>query len=365
MKKAIGLIGFIIMFLCVYSQEQKQVYFESAGDKLVRFYFDENYYLVDKHCEFKSIERLAAFDGSTNKYIGSFTDFDLTGHPILEGNYANGERSGLFKAYHPNGSIKWECNFSNNLPSGEWRYYYPDSKLMMVVLFSPETARIMEFYDTRGRAVVHQGNGRFEFRVPVQGYNPYGYPFVKQKGKLKEGVPEGYWQIYYEADKISDLIAEEMYSKGVFKSGVDLINEREYESPTFSLLPVEKFFRAERFISKSCNYDEIAGYIDYLMDQLSEPFISYEPKEAIDDEFEYKVQVSKEGSPSKLEVIDDVPKEISRPFKYILTTIERYIPSFVNGEYIEDELHIKGKVALNAEGKIYFHSISIQRKNEQ
>ena len=254
------LIGIILLNLCILTgiaQSQKQVFFESAGDKMVRFYFDANYFLVDKDCEFKTIERLAGFDGSTNKYIGSFTDFDVQGKPLLEGSYSNGERSGLFKAYHPNGVIKWEVNFVNNIPLGDWKYYYPDGKLLMRVEFSPESAKIMEFYDTRGRAMVQEGNGRFEFRTPVQGYNPYGYLFVRQKGRLKGGVPDGYWQIFYEAGKISDLIAEEIYDKGIFKGGSDLINEREYKTPIFSLLPPENFFSAERFISKNCNFDEI------------------------------------------------------------------------------------------------------------
>ena len=348
-----------------FAQVQKHVFFESAGEKLVRFYFDSNYYLVDKDCEFKSIERLASFDIGSSTFIGSFTDFDNRGKPILEGTYVNGEKSGLFKAYHPNGTIKWETNFVNNLPQGDWKYYYPDGKLMMRAEFTTDYAKIMEYIDNNGRKLVQNGNGRFEFKIPIQGYNPYGYPFVKQKGKLKDGVPDGYWQIFYEADKISDLAAEEMYYKGIFKSGYDLFNESEYKSPIFSLLPPENFFRAERLISKNCNYDEIAGYTAYLTEKLTSPFNSYVAKGAINDEFEYTVQVNKDGNPSKIEVIKDVSEEISKPFRYILSTVERYIPSFLNGEYVEDQLTVKGKLSLNESGKIYVHSIQIIRKNEQ
>ena len=364
MKKIVGFIILSIGFLSVYAQQQKHVFYETAGDSLIRFYFDDNYYLVDKDCEFKSIERLTSFDLSSNKFIGSFTDFDSEGKPILEGSYKDGIRSGLFKAYHPNGAIKWECYFEDGLPRGNWKYYYPDQKLMMRVAFTRESAKIMEFYNTKGRATVIKGNGRFEFRVPIQGYNPYGYPFVKQKGRLKDGVPDGYWQIFYEADKISDLIAEETYVKGVFKAGVDLIHERQYNKPNYSLIPVEKFYLAERFISKNCNYDEIAGYNEYLMELLTAPFRSYRIEMPIEDRFEYQVRVNKDGKPSKLEVIDDVPQVISKFFLDVLSTVERYIPSFADGEYIDDELHITGTVSQNKNGSVYFHSIHIQRKNE-
>ncbi|WP_156305298.1 toxin-antitoxin system YwqK family antitoxin [Sphingobacterium endophyticum] len=361
---ALGIL-LLLLGLLGNAQDKRPVYFETSGDKLVRFYFDSNYYLVDKECEFKSIERLASFDAGSSKFIGSFTDFDAAGKPILEGAYLDGKKTGLFKAYHPNRSIKWEVFFENDKPHGDWKYYYPDGHLMMRVNFGEDYVKIIEFLDTRGKKMVEDGDGRFEFKVPFQGYNPYGYPFVKQKGRLKEGVPDGIWQIFYEADKAADLVAEEVYYRGVFKSGYDLINETEYDAPVFSVLPYEAFFRAEKFISKGCNYDEIAGYNSYLTNFFNEPFKSFEIGRPLDDEFEYTVQVNKDGNPSKVEMIRDVPVEISKPFKLVLNSVERYIPSFVNGEYIPDELTVKGRVSLNEEGRINFHSLKIARKNEQ
>ena len=364
MKILSSILFFIVIFLDSFAQDRNPVFFEKSGENLVRFYFDSNYYLVDRDCEFKSIERVASFDPASSKYVGSFTDFDLDGRPILEGSYVDGKKSGYFKAYHPNRSIKWETTFVDDRPQGNWNYYYPDGELMMVVEFASDYVKIREFIDTRGRKVVDEGNGRFEFNVPFQGYNPYGYPFVKHKGKLRDGVPDGIWQIYYTADKLSDLVAEEAYYRGVFKSGYDIINETEYSSPIFSLLPVENFLRAEKFISKACNYDEIAGYNSYLADFLTQPFNSFELRSPIEDNFEYKIQVSKDGNPSKLEIIDDVPEEISRPFRMVLNSVERYIPSFANGEYIEDEITVKGKISSDESGKIQFHSLNIARKNE-
>ncbi|WP_094257454.1 toxin-antitoxin system YwqK family antitoxin [Sphingobacterium cellulitidis] len=365
MRLVFSIIIICITFLNGSAQESKPVYFENTGNDLVRFYFDSNYYLVDKNCEYKSIERVASFDASSSKFIGSFTDFDLNGHPILEGNYIDGKKSGIFKAYHPNGSLKWESTFVDNKPQGEWRYYYPDGQLMMLVDFGTDYIKVMEFIDTRGRKLVENGNGRFDFKVPFQGYNPYGFPFVKQKGQLKDGVPDGVWQIYYEADKVRDLVAEEVYYRGIFKSGYDLINDYEYQSPVFSILPIENFFRAEKFISKGCNYDEIAGYNAYLSDYLTNSFESFETVAPFEQEFEYTVQVSKDGNPSKLHVTQDLPYELSRTFGLVLKGVERYIPSFVNAEYIQDEVTVNGKVNSNAEGKLIFHSLKISRKNEQ
>jgi len=358
-----------ILLLAMYvlpnqAQEAKPVYFESAGEGMLRFYFDDNYFLVDKYCEFKRIERLASFDVSTSQLIGSFTDFDNNGNLILEGTYVKGEKSGLFKAYHPNRAIKWEVNFVDNKPLGDWNFYYPDGKLMMRVEYTPTFARIMEYIDTWGRKGIENGNGRFEFKVPFQGYNPYGYPFVLHKGKLKNGSPDGYWKIYFLSGKQEDLVAEELYEKGGLLKGYDLIKEIEYRSPKYSILPQENFFRGEMLTYKPCTFDDISGYNTYLTDYLFDMFEFLKVVKPIEGDFEYKVTVEKEGDPSQLEMIKDVPKELSRSLRNVLNSVERYIPSFVNGEYIQDELTVKGSLATNEHGRIYFYGISISRKNE-
>ena len=101
------------------------------------------------------------------------------------------------------------------------------------------------------------------------------------------------------------------------------------------------------------------------MDQLSGSFPTYEVQEPLESSFEYKVKVNKDGDPYRAVIVEDVPEVIQKPFHAILNNIGNYVPSFVNGEYIEDELTVTGKVSISTDGKVSFHSIHIQRAIEE
>lgn len=363
MKFTLGFL-FCLFTLVSWAQETKPVYFESSGSE-VRFYYDQNYFLVDKNCEFRTIERVGAFDANTAKLNGTFTDFDFTGRVILEGNYTNGSKEGLFKAYHPNGIMKWEVTYAENSPTGQWKYYYPDGKLMMTVDFSGDFAKIVNFYDQKGRARVLEGEGTYEFKVPFQGYNPYGYPYIGFKGKMKSGLPHGYWQIFYETDKIKDIVAEEIYKEGYLLQAVDLLTETEYAAPRFSLLPPEPFLRGELLVSKPCTYDDFIGFTMFLNDYFTAPFADFDtPMDVASGDFEYTVHVDRNGEASKPSIKKDVPKEMRKLFKAQVEGLQHYVPSFVDEKYIDDELTIRGKFDKNQTGAVVFHSIAVERKNE-
>lgn len=62
MKSYIFYIFLFLRFQLLRSRKlKKEVFFENASNGLVRFHFDKHYYLVDKNCPFKSIERLSQF----------------------------------------------------------------------------------------------------------------------------------------------------------------------------------------------------------------------------------------------------------------------------------------------------------------
>lgn len=365
MRYLLALYYILLLIHPAAAQQDSSVFFESAGDGLVRFYYDDNYYLVDKNCEFKAFERLAAFDVKSSQLDGRFTDFNTTGNIVMEGAYENGKKEGIFHAYHQNGTLKWETRFVNDRPEGPWAYYYPDGRPMLTVLFDSTSAKIISFTDQRGRQRVKDGNGMYDFKVPFQGYNPYGYPFVKHRGRLKDGLPNGYWQVFFQTEgNQSELIAEEQYKNGLLEEAMDLIQQTPYKAARYSIIPVEGFIRAESLISKPCSYDDFVGFTVYLSGYLTSAFSDVSLPDLQEESFQFKVKVDKNGTPSQLEVTDGVSPEINDAFLTVLRSIDHFVPSVADDELIDDELTINGVLTPDLNGQFEFHSIAIDRKNE-
>lgn len=356
---------FLVLSLGIKAQETKPQYFELAENNEVRFFFDKSYYLVDKNCEFFSIERIAKFDPKTSLFIGAFTDYDLQGRVIMEGEYKQGIKSGLFRAYHPNGQLKWEVTFEQGKPNGDWAFYYPDGKPLMTINILDDSGKLMDYWTPTGSQAIKEGNGKYDFKIPFQGYNPYGYPFVRQRGIIRNGKPAGYWKIYFEDDKGSVLVAEEIYDKeGNFKSAFDLYTESDYDKPRYPLSPIEQFSRAESLVSKDCSFDEHADFTQYLASSLTKSFEMLELTDFSLYNLEYTVQITKQGIPRKIDIKSKINREFDYYFEQAVDRIENYLPSFKNGEYVDDEITVKVIAQPTANGGILFHSVKIIRKAE-
>ena len=198
MKKAIYMFTVLsILFFNLKAQENRPLYFEDAPNAMKRFFFDENYYLVDKDCEFKAIERVSDFDNKTNKFEGLFKDFDRNGRVILSGQYQNGKKHGEFKAYHPNGVLKWESTFIDDIAIGPWEYYYPDGKPMLFITLGPSSFRINQYWDRKGQQLVKDGEGTYDINLPIIGFTEHGYTKFNRRGAIKNGLPDGLWYISF------------------------------------------------------------------------------------------------------------------------------------------------------------------------
>ncbi|WP_293935338.1 toxin-antitoxin system YwqK family antitoxin [Sphingobacterium sp. UBA6645] len=360
---------FTIQGLMVAAQETetKPVYFERSNDSLIRFYYDMNYYLVDKNCEFKNIERVAAFDARTSKFVGKFVDYYPNGHRMLEGSYQDGSKEGVFTAYHPNMQIKWRATFVNNTPQGNWEYYYPDGKPLMTVNYSSAGSKMVHYYDQRGVQRVKDGDGNYNFRVPYPGYNPYGFPFIRFKGKFKAGIPNGLWSVFYENEKNSELAAVEEYHNNRLVRAEDYYTGERYAVQRFPIIPIVQFTRAEAIVSKQCNYDDFSGFLIYLIDYFNNSFANIQFSASEELNFSYEVDLTHDGVKKKSLVIENPflsNTEMAKAFEEVVSSLAYYPASFKDGEYIADKLTINGKIAIAEDKTLGFHSLTIDRENE-
>lgn len=345
----------------------KPVYFEKAAEGFVRFYFDKNYFLVDKDCPFKSIERLSKINVATNTFEGEFKDFDRNGRILLTGNYTGGAKDGVFKSFHPNGALKWEITFKNNLPVGEANYFYPDGKPMLHLSFTENSYRILDFWDQRTRQRVVDGNGQYEFKMPFDLYNEYGYPFFERKGSIKNGVPDGYWttNLVDEKNKKVLFTEEQFTNNGVLVDAYNLFEDKEYKSP-LTLIPAEFFPYAENLTFKTCSFDDFSGFYQYLTDKFDEAFKNIADREASPQTFEFQVKLNKSGTPVASQVTKGLLDKTANTYlERAIRTIPYYFPSLDDqGKPIEDNLTVSGSISHDPAGAFLFHSFRIQREKQ-
>lgn len=360
---------FITLFASgnAFAQQQevsKEVYFESAPQGMVRFYYDKHYYLVDKHCPFKSIERVSQFIVAKNAFHGEFKDFDPAGRVVLTGVYNEGVKEGIFTAFHPNGKKKWEVLFHGGSPSGDWNYYYPDGKPMLTVGYEAGARLIKSLWDQKGMQRVVDGNGKYEFKMPFDLYNEYGFPFFQREGRLANGVPTGYWstEMVDERNR-KTLYTEEVYERmGAMTEAYNIFTDEEYTQP-MPILPTEYFAQAEALTFKECSFDDFSGYYAYLSEKFTNAFRGAKGLTSAEDDFAYSVTLSKKGEPRKVVTVKAIEtQDLNKYVERLLGEIPFFFPNLDNsGAEVEGEVKVSGRLSIDTSGTVNFHSFKIAR----
>lgn len=342
------------------------VFYERMSGETVRFFYDDHYFLVDKNCEFRAIERVGRYDFQHQVFIGEFADFDKHGRLVLEGNYVQGRKQGDFKAYHPNGQLKWQVAYLQGSPKGLLRFFYPDGKPLLEIAYTGEGVRILNFWDRRGRQRVTNGNGRYEFSVVADGYNEFGYTRYTRKGKVVDGNPHGNWAIKYMFDDGKEKNAGyEYYNKGRFVQGYEAYTDEEFfDAPRYSLLPVHFSLRAEAMVAKGCTIDDYTGFTGFLAEYLSGWFEGAldEPIEPV--KIEFSVTVKKTGEPRAIKMESSFDKKRYADLLFeALDGIGYWLPSYATDKFIEDKLTVTMEAFPDAvDHGVGFHDVTIKRE---
>lgn len=355
----------------VKGQEHKPVFFEKINNDQFRFFFDANYFIVDKSCEFKSIERVCGFNSKTNKFDGEIKDFDANGRAILTGKYVDGKKNGEFKAYHPNGVLKWESTFKDDKPDGSWKYYYPDSKPMLFITINGDDFFINQLWDRFGKQKITDGVGQFELTYPVTGFTDHGYTLYTREGKVKNGKPDGIWYINFltEEKKQEKIhVASESYSDGVLTAKYTSRNFQNIliDLNSFSITPDSFFPRAEALNSKGCTFDEFTGFNEFIAQKILDPLKKnkFNENEDFETNFSYTVSVNKSGYPSRTKIVElkeNISKQQKAMLEFAIEHINFYIPSIKDGKPINDKLTINVKMQTKGDN-VYVLPVEIQRE---
>lgn len=346
--------------------KNNSIFYEQESGDIVRFFYDDHYYLVDRNCEFKAIERVGRYDFQRQIFIGAIADFDNHGRLILEGSYVDGRKHGDFRAYHPNGRLKWQASYVQGVPQGTFNFYYPDGKPLLEITYTGEGARILNFWDRRGRQRVTDGDGRYEFAVIADGYNEFGYIRYTRKGKVVDGYPHGNWTIeYLFGDGKEKRAGYEYYNRGRFVQGYEAYTGEEFsDAPRYDLLPVDFSTRADAMVAKPCTIDDYTGFTGFLAEYLSEWF-----EGALDGPIDpvkitFTLTVKTTGQPRAINMKSSFPtKRYADLLREALNGVGYWLPSYADGQYIEDTLTVTMEAFPDVRyQKMRFYEVTIKRE---
>lgn len=359
---------------CTVTRQQDQandslIYYERMDQGRYRFFFDDRYYLAEKSCGFMTTIREAGFDPADQVFDGPFTDYNLAGRKILTGSYEKGAKTGVFQAFHPNGQLKWEVNFTGGQPVGLWQYYYPDGRPMLVLNYNGEEMEIRDYWDVDGKHRVKNGKGRYQMLIEIDGYNEFGAVYVLRRGRVKNGKPNRIWslELVYPDNK-KDRIGDDRYLNGRIIDQIGygrLLNDYLWGSDRFALVPQSWFVRAQDLVRKKCTIDEYSGFTVYLMRYLEDALKSIQHPERSAQQATFTVSVSKDGTGTEVSPVEHLADRLTeRWLLQRLQAIDFWHPSFLDGEYIDDELTVRFVIGLDElTGKIIIENLDIQRKN--
>ena len=355
-----------------YAQDEvKPKFMEKVADTLVRFYYDENYYLVDKDCEFKAIERVSKLNIQNKTFDGPFKDFGTNGHTILEGNYKNGSKEGKFYAYHSNGKLKWETIYENNELKDYWKYYYPNGKPMLFLKIDSGQILFDNFWDAEGNQKITNGTGdKYDITLPIIGFTEHGFTQFRKLGAVLNGKMHGTWLTLFispNRTNIQNVLFKEKFSEGTlvdFKINEEFANYG-LESLDFEFVPTSHFTRAEEFFGKDCSFDQHTDFHLAIAKQITRRLSYYSLKDINIERIpvSYKVRVFKTGKPNTPYALT-LPKSLKTNTETSIksaVTLPYYLPSYSNGEAISDIVEVSFEIE-KVENKWVVNFVNIKRE---
>lgn len=362
---------FISILTSVFAQEAKPTYFEKTSNDMLRFYYDTDYYLVDKNCEFKFLERVAAFNVSNNRFNGEFKDFDPNGRVILSGTYVQGSKEGEFNSFYPDGTQKWKATFKNNQPFGEFHFFYPDGKPMLFLTYYNQNIFINQFWDRLGKQKVKDGEGSLEITLPIKGFTEHGFTKYVTKGSVKGGAQQGLWYTSFVTE--NNRRKETSFMVSSYENGV--LRDRETDEffdgmlidhNSFSFVPDEFFPNGELLQSKNCTFDEHSGFNSFIAEKFKDfsRKAKYKPLNDGKTNITYSIRVSKDGvpfSPTLTETSRELPQKERIFFGHMINQIPYYLPSYLDGKPISDKLSISFTIEANGDN-ITIEPVQIKRE---
>ena len=367
MKKLFLLLSICVLTKIAIAQEKGNNYVLKSIDDYVHLYFDDQYYLVDQNCEFRTYTRVIKYDKSKGGFNGFFTDYYNNDITALTGTYVEGKKDGEFKGFYPSGQLRSIQYYHNDVPNNKWQYFYSNGSPWMTIEFKKQIPYIQEFWNLKGKKRVKDGKGSFNLTIEATEYSEYGFTGVTSRGKIKNGRPNGIWaNLLAYGSKTEELVGNELFFKDKFiESNYSYPENVKPTQSRIIILPTSVADLSASLIFKSCTIDANKGFNQYLQNYLntSLPNIWALLTPPIEETFEVFVGVNKNGRRTTIILSNTLPQKFGEYLDRALQLVPYWIPSFVNGTTIDDTLVITLTKSIDDKGEISFGYPIIKRKS--
>ncbi|MBK0381389.1 hypothetical protein I5M32_00325 [Pedobacter sp. SD-b] len=352
------------MAVQAFAQAPSAKYMEQSIDGYIHLYFDQQYYLVDQNCVYKKFTRVIKYDKEKGGFNSFFTDYYNNNQPALSGKYIEEKKEGEFKGFYETGKPKFTISFKNNLPNGDWKFFYPSGNLWLNLAYINKQLFIKDFYDEKGRQKIKDGKGKLVLTEPALDFNEFGYTGVTFEGRVKEGKPEGIWSTYLSYPKGSpEYIGIEKFNDGKFEgSNYSFPQNFSHKNSLIRFYPAFLAENAEGLVFKGCTIDDNQGYNVYLQNFLNSSIIFEKSDVLPTAPFIVKIKIDENGKLTDIATPDSLNTSLSNVLKQVLTNVPYWIPSYINGKTIPDDLNITLNIYQNDEEKSYFSYPIINRQ---
>ena len=153
--------------------------------------------------------------------VGPWTCHDARGRPREGGRYEDDAQEGVWRAWHPDGSLAREGPYRHGLADGEWSWWYPNGQLMKRGHFEDDLDEgTWTFWHASGRV---ERRGRYEGGAPVgtwTSWHPDGSlaslgrlePDEREHGGLRSlhddglrhGLRQGPWRFWHRDGRLDE-----------------------------------------------------------------------------------------------------------------------------------------------------------------
>ena len=165
----------------------------SAQNKITdTIYYDQTWKICEEPIASYYRAGTLAVMNSIWYFTGKVKDYTIGNQLLMEGEYADSVKNGLFKFYYPGGKLMATGNFKDGLISGTWYWYYTNGNEKAQIYFNPDTQdfKFVSFKNQDGQSLMENGTG--DFTWPVNVFDR-GIIF-EVKGSFNNGRRSGKWQ---------------------------------------------------------------------------------------------------------------------------------------------------------------------------
>lgn len=219
----------------------------------------------------------------------------------------------------------------------------------------------------KGNQKVADGEGEYEFSIPFEGYTTFGYDFYLNKGKVKSGRPYGTWDVYFFNIGQKPIYGfSQRYVNGNVVKIFDEEGEVDKEDfDIFQPIPYDYFVQAESLNSKSCNFDDYSNFYKYLAETFGKALAPLTVELNEQGNFNYTVSINSSGwaQTRSLTYVSDIEiNEINNALKKEARNIDFYFPTQKENGAISDKINVSGKIDQDTTGRLFVHTIKIERE---